>query len=84
MSGPLDPRATPFVPVAGADEGATAFHCPLCGARFSHGLLVCGTCPLHAGCEIVKCPQCGYQSPRSSKLVDMVRRLWPRRGSARG
>lgn len=83
MSRSVDPHATPFVPVTEKDLEATTFACPLCAARFSHGLLVCGACPLHAGCDIVKCPQCGYQFPRSSKLVDLVRRLWRRRGAGR-
>jgi hypothetical protein len=57
----------------------TEFRCGLCGARFTHGEQVCGACPLAAGCDLVRCPSCGYQFPRRSALVDMVRRWWPRR-----
>jgi len=74
----LPPDATPFVarPVGGGEtHDATSFHCPLCGARFTHGTLVCTSCPLNVGCEIVKCPSCGYQFPRRSRLVDWARRL---------
>jgi predicted RNA-binding Zn-ribbon protein involved in translation (DUF1610 family) len=74
MSEP-SPESTSFVPVA-APSDATAFDCPLCGGRFSHGTLVCGSCPLNAGCEIIKCPSCGYQFPRRSKIVDLVRRVF--------
>jgi hypothetical protein len=71
MSGPAQ---LPFLPVAGATE-ATTFDCPLCGGRFSHGLQVCGACPLNAGCALVRCPNCGYQFPRTSSLVEWGRRL---------
>ena len=74
MSAP-DPSDVPFQRRESSSEGATAFACPLCGARFTHGILVCGTCPLHAGCEIVKCPSCGYQFPRRSRIVGWAQRL---------
>lgn len=53
---------------------ATVFTCALCGARFTHGGLACGACPLAWGCDLVRCPHCGYQFPRSSRLVDWFRR----------
>lgn len=71
-----DPELVPFVPSAEGAADVTAFDCPLCGARFSHGTLVCGSCPLNAGCEIVKCPSCGYQFPRRSRIVDFARRVF--------
>ena len=52
-------------------EGTT-FTCGLCGLRFTHGERVCASCPIHAGCELVRCPNCGYQFPRESKLVRWV------------
>ncbi len=69
---------TPFAPVPAEGTEGTEFGCPLCGMRFSHGGLVCASCPLNAGCEILKCPNCGYQFPRSSRLVDWARRLFGR------
>ena len=71
----MDPRDVPFRTRDGGASEATAFACPLCGARFTHGTLVCGACPLNAGCEIVKCPSCGYQSPRRSRIVGWAQRL---------
>jgi hypothetical protein len=53
----------------------TEFTCALCGARFTHGEEVCGTCPLAAGCDLVRCPACGYQFPRRSALADAWKRL---------
>lgn len=69
-----DPAQLPFLPVAGETE-ATTFQCALCGGRFSHGLEVCGSCPLNQGCAVVRCPNCGYQFPRTSSLVEWGRRL---------
>jgi hypothetical protein len=55
----------------------TAFDCGLCGSRFTHGDRVCDECPLAAGCHLVRCPSCGYQFPRESRL-GALRRLWAR------
>lgn len=52
------------------------FTCLLCGFRFSHGGRVCSSCPLAAGCDVVACPRCGYALPRTSHVVEWVRRLW--------
>ena len=55
---------------------ATVFTCALCGGRFTHGGQACGACPLASGCGLVRCPHCGYQFPRSSRLVDwFLRRI---------
>jgi len=70
------PELVPFVPKAEGRGDATEFSCSLCGARFTHGTLVCVSCPLNAGCEVVKCPSCGYQFPRRSRIVDFARRLF--------
>jgi hypothetical protein len=43
---------------------------------------VCVSCPLNFGCDVVKCPACGYQSPRRSRIVDFVRGVFA--GGARG
>lgn len=70
------PAAVPFVRRTDENAEATEFSCALCGARFTHGTLVCVSCPLNAGCEVVKCPSCGYQSPRRSRIVDFVRAVF--------
>ena len=70
------PDHVPFVRRTDETGGATEFSCALCGARFTHGQLVCVSCPLNAGCEVVKCPSCGFQSPRRSRIVEGVRRLF--------
>ncbi|HKF41680.1 MAG TPA: hypothetical protein VKG01_01140 [Thermoanaerobaculia bacterium] len=58
--------------------GGTSFTCGLCGEVFTHGGQVCSACPMSNGCDLVKCPACGYQFPRSSRLADAIARLWGR------
>ena len=70
------PDTVPFVAAKSAPGDATEFQCSLCGARFTHGTLVCGSCPLNAGCEVIKCPSCGFQAPRRSRIVDLARRVF--------
>jgi hypothetical protein len=67
-----------------AEDGAagTVFTCALCGLRFTHGDRACGVCPIGAGCDLVRCPGCGYQFPRGSRTVEWLRRWW-RRGAGR-
>lgn len=68
------PLEEPFRPLVSEPAG-TAFVCPLCGGRFEHGGRACGSCPMSTGCDLVKCPHCGFQYPRSSRLVTWLRRL---------
>ena len=85
MSVAPDPALVEFAPdAADTPAAASRFDCPLCGTVFSHGHLACGGCPLNAGCDILKCPHCGYQFPRSSRLVEMAKRLLRVGGSRSG
>jgi Fe2+ transport system protein FeoA len=68
---------------------ALRFACPLCGHSFNpsaHG--GCVSCPLHAGCRLVCCPNCGHSTvdPRDSRLarwaMAALARLGARGGSA--
>jgi Fe2+ transport system protein FeoA len=39
----------------------TLLICNLCGHKFEEGAKApCGECPLHKGCELTCCPNCGY------------------------
>lgn len=49
--------------------------CPLCALHFTCGGEVCASCPLRGGCDVVRCPACGYTFPRTSQIVEWVRRL---------
>jgi hypothetical protein len=72
------PEEIPFTSLPAHPAEGTVFTCGLCGLRFSHSGLVCGTCPMQTGCALVRCPNCGFQFPRSSGLVDVLRRLFRR------
>ena len=63
--------ADAFSPAAARPAG-TVFQCGLCGLRFTHGGRVCGACPIGAGCDLVRCPGCGYQFPRGSRTVEWL------------
>jgi hypothetical protein len=76
MSEPAMSAATAALPAA--QIAPTVFDCALCGARFTHGGLVCSSCPMSTGCDLVKCPECGFQFPRSSHIADALSRLWKR------
>ena len=56
-------------------ESGVGFQCALCGARFTDGARLCGACPLRRACDVVCCPNCGYQFPRVSRLGAWLRRL---------
>jgi len=71
----MNPEQLPFTPLPAHPAAASKFTCGLCGNRFTHGGLVCGTCPMQTGCELVRCPHCGFQFPRSSKIADAFARL---------
>ena len=73
---PVDPDQ--FRSVSGSSPAGTVFSCTLCGARFTHAEKACSACPLNHGCEVVRCPNCGFQFPRESQLVRLARRLFGR------
>lgn len=35
--------------------------CPLCGAVLTGEKGACASCPLHSGCNMLCCSNCGYQ-----------------------
>lgn len=59
--------------------------CLMCGHRFDPAQhVVCQSCPLQKGCELVCCPACGYQSVdvRASKLARLAEFMLSFRPSA--
>ncbi len=74
----MRPEEAPFVPLPAHPDSGSVFTCGLCGNRFTHAGLVCGTCPMQTGCALVRCPNCGFQFPRSSRLVETFRGLFGR------
>ena len=53
--------------------------CPLCGHRFdAAGHVACNSCPLQRGCQMVCCPECGYQTvdPHKSLFARLAQTLF--------
>jgi DNA-directed RNA polymerase subunit RPC12/RpoP len=73
-------KDVPFTPAGTEESGTTVFTCALCGTRFTHGGQSCGQCPLHTGCDVISCPQCGHSFPRVSRAAGWIRRLLARVG----
>jgi hypothetical protein len=74
----MRPEEIPFTPLPAVSATANVFACGLCGNRFTHGGLVCGSCPMQTGCELVRCPNCGFQFPRTSRIAAFFVRLFRR------
>jgi hypothetical protein len=52
--------------------------CPFCGYRFDpNESNACRSCPLQRDCQLVCCPNCGYETidVQRSKLVNFFTRL---------
>ena len=54
--------------------------CPLCGLEFKEedGQAACKGCPMARSCELIKCPNCGYEIPKESALIKKLKR-WKER-----
>ncbi len=53
--------------------------CAMCGQRFDPAQAVaCQGCPLQKGCQLVRCPACGFEmvDPRRSTLARLAQRLF--------
>ena len=37
--------------------------CHLCGFAFAPDQNACGGCAMHGGCTLIKCPNCGTETP---------------------
>ncbi|MFQ6058327.1 MAG: hypothetical protein ACE5MB_05515 [Anaerolineae bacterium] len=52
--------------------------CPLCGYEFDEQQMACRTnCPLNRDCNLICCPNCGYQTvdESRSKTAAWLRRV---------
>lgn len=49
--------------------------CGFCGQSFQpdEGQPTCRSCPLKGGCQMVRCPHCGYENPLTPPWVTRVR-----------
>lgn len=60
--------------------------CPLCGYRFDVADMACHTaCPLGKDCNLLCCPNCGYQAPDEDRMwiTGTLKRVWEARKQAR-
>ncbi len=50
--------------------------CPLCGMEFNpeHAQKACAGCPLAKGCNLVKCPNCGYEVPKEPEFIKKLKK----------
>lgn len=60
--------------------------CSMCGTRFDpEDQVACAACPIQAGCQLVRCPACGFEAVNVEKsgLAKLAMRLFakPRRDS---
>jgi hypothetical protein len=50
--------------------------CDFCGKEYEEadGVKACSRCSMFGGCQMLKCPHCGYETPRETKLVKRIKR----------
>lgn len=54
--------------------------CAMCGHEFDPaGHQRCSSCPIQKGCQLVCCPECGYETINihQSRLVQMIAKFFP-------
>jgi rubredoxin len=46
------------------NKSKTKVRCPLCGVEYDpeEAESACRGCPLKAGCDLIKCPNCGFET----------------------
>jgi hypothetical protein len=51
--------------------------CAFCGYEFTkeEGSQGCRSCPVKAGCNMVKCPRCNYEIPPEPAWVRKIKKL---------
>lgn len=56
--------------------------CGFCGFEFDEGEANagCKSCPMSAGCRMVKCPRCNYENPPEPSLVRKIRKIIKKSG----
>ncbi|MEK7375740.1 MAG: hypothetical protein AABZ57_01035 [Candidatus Margulisiibacteriota bacterium] len=53
--------------------------CPLCGKEVKDDQLACAGCPMNSGCNLLKCPNCGFEFPKESRIVKYFTELFGKR-----
>jgi uncharacterized Zn finger protein len=49
--------------------------CPLCGLEFDESEVskACSGCHISRSCNLVRCPNCGYESPIEPKFIKKIK-----------
>jgi rubredoxin len=52
--------------------------CTLCGHEFDEkaGEPACARCPMSHGCNLVRCPNCGFEMPAEPRWVRWLKEKW--------
>lgn len=52
--------------------------CGLCGNEFDEtsGKASCPSCPVSRGCNLLKCPNCGYEMPVTPVWLEKIRNIF--------
>jgi len=50
--------------------------CPLCGHEFNEAesKAGCSTCHIFGPCKMIRCPQCGYETPSEPKFIQRLKK----------
>lgn len=53
----------------------SAVTCGYCGDVFAEDTAqpTCAACPLKGGCQLVRCPRCGYENPVEPQWLSRIR-----------
>jgi hypothetical protein len=53
----------------------SAQRCGFCNVTFEpdEAQPTCASCPLRGGCQLVRCPQCGYENPITPAWLTRLR-----------
>ena len=56
--------------------------CSLCGFHYSEQEVqtACSACPVTKGCQLLRCPNCGYETPPEPKWLKTIRGWFSKRG----
>ncbi len=55
--------------------------CSLCGKVFKKNQAACSACPMHKGCNMIRCPNCGFEFVEESQIVNFFKNIFKRRKS---
>lgn len=61
--------------MADMSNEAKLHQCPLCTLEFQDGWACHTSCPVSAGCGMIKCPRCNYEFVSESRVLNFFKGL---------